>query len=239
MRNFIIFVLISVFAVALTLSDRAQASQDLESGIYTGSGVFISSDGYMVTADHVVSGAKKIVISWQGKRCPAKIVQTEITGQKYFHPENDVALLKVDCGVPVNFVSLAEETRNIEAGSVLYTSGFPLAEDPGEAPSFSKGYVSRNSSTPHSFEAHLLVMPGSSGSGVLNDKGELVGIVSAHVLGAPNWSIIQRVEYVKFMLRDSRVQLPKKSWIDKHILYLFKDISKESRLSTAMVVVEK
>ena len=54
-----------------------------------GSGVIVHSDGYVLTAHHVVANAKRIVVVTPGEfRAPAMLVSA--------HPEHDLALLKVD-----------------------------------------------------------------------------------------------------------------------------------------------
>ena len=68
-----------------------------------GSGFFISSDGYIVTNNHVVENAKTVTVTTDdGKTLDAKVVGTD--------PKTDLAVIKVNEAGDYPFVSFAKET---------------------------------------------------------------------------------------------------------------------------------
>ena len=134
----------------------------VESG--AGSGVIISSDGYILTCAHVVSGASNITVSIGDKDYPATLVGEDTT--------SDIAVVKVDAtGLTPATVGNSD---NLKVGESVMAVGNPL----GELGSVSiQGSSSVNTMSLIQMDAS--VSPGNSGGGLFNMNGELVGIVNA------------------------------------------------------------
>src|SRR5258706_11195036 len=82
-----------------------------------GSGFFISSDGYVVTNNHVASNAVSLeVVTENGKTYSARVIGTD--------PRTDLALLKVDGKNDFPYVKLAQ--GNIEVGDWVVAMGNPF-----------------------------------------------------------------------------------------------------------------
>lgn len=176
-----------VYVKVLKRSEQPQASSLLEyffgfgsstprEQIGTGSGVIISEDGFIVTNNHVVSGATEIEVTvGDNKTFKADIVGTD--------PATDVALLKIDAtGLPTIPVGDSDQLR---LGEWVLAIGSPY----GLTSTITAGIVSaKGRSMPNysgefkieSFiQTDAAVNPGNSGGALVNIKGELVGINTA------------------------------------------------------------
>jgi len=140
-----------------------------EFGLNLGSGTIISNDGWILTAAHVLAVATNpVVIFPDGKKSE---IETVIVGNF----ENDMVLVKVDKSWN-SHATLA--ISSLQKGDIIYSVGFPMGCN---VPVKSKGVIleSRMDNGYTSIGSTLSCLPGSSGSGVFNQKGELVGIVKA------------------------------------------------------------
>ena len=146
----------------------------------SGSGVIIRPDGYIVTNNHVVSGATSISVTLNDNRkFDATVVGTD--------PVTDVAIIKVDAeNLPTIPLGDSDELR---LGEWVLAIGSPLGEQ--LRGTITAGIVSaKGRSMPdgsgefkiESFiQTDAAVNPGNSGGALVNKKGELVGINTAIV----------------------------------------------------------
>jgi 2-alkenal reductase len=149
----------------------------------SGSGFVFSSDGYLVTNNHVVDGGRSFeVIFANGERRRAELVGTDV--------DSDLAVIKVDQlpnGVPALTLGSSED---LAVGQLVVAIGNPF----GEQGSMSLGIISglgrslqseRGSATGSSYSLPEVVQtdapinPGNSGGPLLNLDGEVVGVNSA------------------------------------------------------------
>lgn len=133
-----------------------------------GSGVIISSDGYILTAAHVVDDEDIVTVQFKsGFEIEGKVVR--INHQK------DLALLKV---VGKNFPSLPLAEKRIGIGKDVYAIGAPLSLELSY--SVTKGIVSGYRSYDESeyIQTDTNLNPGNSGGPLLTEDGHLLGIVS-------------------------------------------------------------
>ena len=147
----------------------------VESG--AGSGVIISSDGYILTCAHVVSGASNITVSIGDKDYPATLVGEDTT--------SDIAVVKVDAtGLTPATVGNSDD---LKVGESVMAVGNPLGELGGTVTSGIVSALNRSVSIQGSSSVNTMsliqmdasVSPGNSGGGLFNMNGELVGIVNA------------------------------------------------------------
>ncbi len=144
----------------------------------SGSGVIISSDGYIVTNNHVIDGASKILIVLNDKRTyEAKLIGRD--------PETDLALLKIE-EKDLPFAKYGNSEK-IKIGEWVLACGNPF----DLTSTITAGIVSAkgrninllrgdNNYAIESFiQTDAAVNPGNSGGALVNLKGELVGINTA------------------------------------------------------------
>ena len=135
----------------------------------TGSGVIISSDGYIVTNNHVVEGADELTVTLNDNReFSARIVGTDKT--------TDLALIKID-GKSLPSITIAN-SDNIKVGEWVLAVGNPL----GFNNTVTAGIVSAKARSlgangVESFiQTDAAINAGNSGGALVNTRGELVGI---------------------------------------------------------------
>ena len=147
----------------------------VESG--AGSGVIISSDGYILTCAHVVDGASTITVTIGDKDYTATVVGEDST--------SDIAVIKVDAdGLTPAIVG---DSDKLAVGDNVLAVGNPLGELGGTVTSGivsalnrSVSIQSSSSGSPRSLiQMDASVSPGNSGGGLFNMNGELIGIVNA------------------------------------------------------------
>ncbi|MDO5705148.1 MAG: DegQ family serine endoprotease [Paracoccus sp. (in: a-proteobacteria)] len=137
-----------------------------------GSGFVISSDGVIVTNNHVIDGADSIEIEfYSGERLPATVVGTD--------PNTDIAVLKVESPEPLPFVKFGDSDA-ARVGDWVLALGNPL----GQGFSASTGIVSaRNRELSGTYDDYLqtdaAINRGNSGGPLFNLSGEVVGVNTA------------------------------------------------------------
>jgi serine protease Do len=142
-----------------------------ESGL--GSGVIISSDGYIVTNNHVVDGAKEVSVSLSdGREFRARVIGRD--------PQTDVAVIKVDAkDLPA--ITFAQ-SKKVEVGDRVLAIGNPF----GIGETVTTGIVSatgRRAGIGLKYEDFIqtdaAINPGNSGGALVDVDGRLVGINTA------------------------------------------------------------
>lgn len=138
-----------------------------------GSGVIVSSEGYILTNHHVVESADEIEVALSdGRQMKAKIVGTD--------PETDLAVLKVnEKNLPVIVFGQAEKAQ---VGDVVLAIGNPF----GVGQTVTMGIVSalgRSHLGINTFENFIqtdaAINPGNSGGALVDAQGHLIGVNSA------------------------------------------------------------
>jgi serine protease DegS len=138
-----------------------------------GSGVIISKQGYILTNNHVISGAEEIQVALRDRRTAlATVVGTD--------PDTDLAVLKIELdNLPVITLGKSEQLR---VGDVVLAIGNPF----GVGQTVTSGIVSatgRNMLGINTFENFIqtdaAINPGNSGGALITAHGELIGINTA------------------------------------------------------------
>lgn len=136
----------------------------------SGSGAIISNQGHILTAAHVVKGATSVVVfTSQGKKT-AQILRID--------EPNDLAILKIPDG-SYPFLPVAPSSK-MRLGQSVATIGFPNIGLQGFSPKVTKGEISSIngfSDDPRSWQISVPVQPGNSGGPLLDDQGNIVGVV--------------------------------------------------------------
>ena len=147
----------------------------VESG--AGSGVIISSDGYILTCAHVVDGASNITVTINDKDYTATLVGEDTT--------SDIAVIKIDAnGLTPATVG---DSDSLKVGQNVMAVGNPLGELGGTVTGGMISALNRSvtiqgtssTNTMSLIQMDASVSPGNSGGGLFNMNGELIGIVNA------------------------------------------------------------
>jgi serine protease Do len=153
-------------------------SRVVPSGV--GSGVIVDSDGYVVTNNHVIEGAKQLTVKLSdGREFPATVVGSDV--------QNDLAVVRIDTkGDKVRFAALSfTNSDDLQVGEWVVAIGSPFGLDN----TVTQGIVSAKGRTVTpgrggiSYEDYIqtdaAINPGNSGGPLLNLEGQVVGINSA------------------------------------------------------------
>lgn len=153
--------------------NRKSPEQEYDERPGGGSGFIISSDGYLLTNNHVVENATKIVVTLQNDdKYDAKIVGTD--------PQFDVALLKIDPKSSLAVLPLGDSDK-LRVGEWVIAIGNPLTLEH----TVTVGVVSAKSRRGYDIPLASFIQTdaainfGNSGGPLLNAKGEVVGINAA------------------------------------------------------------
>lgn len=143
-----------------------------------GSGVIISTDGYIITNNHVIDGADELEVTLNDNRkFSAKVIGAD--------PTTDIALIKIDAKdlptIPFG------DSEKLKVGEWVLAVGNPFnltsTVTAGIVSAKSRGNIGaggRDRSKIESFiQTDAAVNPGNSGGALVNTKGELVGINTA------------------------------------------------------------
>jgi S1-C subfamily serine protease len=174
-----------------------ESSSDAEASPKYGMGsAWLLNEGVLVTAAHVLHGAKKVIIKQRdGKLTEVTVLAADIP--------NDVALVKTLDG-SLNEPGLPLATQTARIGSRIFAIGYPLADQLGLKLQATSGDISANSGSDGDFRFYQVSSPiqtGNSGGPVLNSQGEVVGIVIEKMQLAGN----ELVQNVNFVLKSAYV----------------------------------
>ena len=136
-----------------------------------GSGFIISTDGYVLTNNHVIADADEIIVRLSDRsELEAKLIGTD--------PRSDVALLKVEgTGLPTVKLGKSEE---LKVGEWVLAIGSPFGFDHSVTAGIvsAKGRSLPNESYVPFIQTDVAINPGNSGGPLFNLAGEVVGINS-------------------------------------------------------------
>ncbi|MBT1703889.1 S1C family serine protease [Chryseosolibacter indicus] len=143
--------------------------------VSSGSGVIFTSDGYIITNNHVVASAERIEVNYNKRTYPAQLIGTD--------PSSDLAVIKIDeNSLPA--ISLGS-SKNVQVGEWVVAVGNPFSL----ASTVTAGIVSakgrrigilEDKFPLESFiQTDAAINPGNSGGALVNKSGELIGINTA------------------------------------------------------------
>jgi serine protease Do len=170
-----------------------------------GSGFIISSNGYVLTSNHVVSDttADYTVILDPKRKYPAKVLSR--------NPINDTAIIKIE-GENFPFIEMSD-SNDIELGQDVVAVGNALGEF---TDTISAGIVSGLSRFITAFggidhqmqnlrgliQTDAAINPGNSGGPLVNMDGHVIGINTAMIMGAQNIGFAIPINYAKKDLEE-------------------------------------
>ena len=171
-----------------------------------GSGVIISTDGYIVTNNHVINGASSIYVTLaNGEKYNAQLIATDV--------KSDLAVIKIDAKDLQAAVLGNSET--IKVGQNAVAIGNPLGTLGGTVTAGIISGLSREVTIDRIpmtlMQINVAISPGNSGGGLFNTNGELIGVVNAK-------SVSENVEGIGFsipvdVVKDVATQLIQQGYV--------------------------
>lgn len=150
-------------------------NKEVEQG--SGSGVILSSDGYIVTNNHVIENATALsVILNNGKEYSAKLIGKD--------PSTDLAVIKIDAQ-NLTYAQVGNSS-SLRVGETAIAIGNPLGQE--FAGTTTKGIISGlnrsvtiDDKTLNLIQTDAAINPGNSGGALVNEYGHLIGINTAKI----------------------------------------------------------
>lgn len=184
-----------------------QQGQDNQIQEAAGSGVIVRSDGYIVTNNHVIDKARKIMVTLNNKKTyEAKLIGTD--------PSTDIAVIKIE-GKDFPVVEMANSDE-VRIGEWVLAVGNPLnltstvtagiVSAKGRSINILRGNSTKNIFPIESFiQTDAAVNPGNSGGALVNTEGKLIGIntaIASTTGSYAGYSFAVPVNIVKKVSRD-------------------------------------
>lgn len=180
---------------------------DGPNGLGYGTGFIVSSDGHIITNDHVIKGSQSVTVYYLNKeRLRAQIVKKR--------PQDDLALLKVTTATKLPTVTLGDDQT--AHGVAIGVTGYPapplliregLALDSSSISGITSGQRQTDGSSILArvvTQMDAMISGGNSGSPVYTTDGKVIGVASAGFKGeALNFAV--PVSRVKSLLVDSGI----------------------------------
>lgn len=157
-----------------TIVKSGRIGQYVTSG--AGSGVIVSAEGFIITNNHVISGADSIVVTLtDGTKYAATLIGTD--------EQSDIALLWIDAGSKQLMVATMGASFDLVVGEDVLAIGNPLGSLGGTVTegiiSATARQISIEGTDMTLLQISAPINPGNSGGGLFNMAGELIGIVNA------------------------------------------------------------
>ena len=153
-----------------------QIDVETASGVASGSGVVFRTDGHILTSEHVIAGAKSVMVETaDGRAVAAKVIGSD--------KDTDIAVVKVE-GIDAVAAPLGSATK-LKVGQMAIAIGEPLGLAGG--PTVTLGVVSavgrqvdrRGGSLLDMIQTDAPIAPGSSGGALVDAGGAVIGITTA------------------------------------------------------------
>ncbi len=164
-----------------------------------GSGFVISSDGLVVTNNHVIEGATSVKVHLGDRDYTAQIKGSD--------KSTDTALLKIDAGHPLRYLDLGDSDA-VRVGDWVMVVGNPLNLDKtvttGVVSAKGRSIGISDASFENFIQTDAAINFGNSGGPLINMQGQVVGIATAINFGAENIGFAVPINTLKEILPQLR-----------------------------------
>ena len=171
----------------------------------TGTAFLVSKTGQAITNHHVIDGCREVKV--EGRDGAVKVVTSDTV--------NDLALLQIP-GTTNATATVASDPTKLRQGEEIVAFGFPLNAVLSSGGNLTPGVVSALTglgNNTNQMQITAPIQPGSSGSPVLNKKGEVVGVVSMKLSDAKMAKATGQIgQAVNFAVNGQTL----KSFLDAH-----------------------
>ncbi len=202
-----------------------------------GSGFVISSNGFVLTSNHVVGDreADYTVVIGPREKYPAKVLARD--------PITDIAIIKIN-GRDLSYLKLADSNK-IELGQTVIAVGNALGEfhdtvSTGVISGLSRYITAYNNFNQEASRLRGLIQtdaainPGNSGGPLLDLKGKVIGINTATVMGAQNIGFAIPINYAKKDLEEvKKYGKLRRPFLGVRYILLNEEIAENNKLPVA------
>jgi len=157
-----------------SIYDQSSNSDDGLSQFSLGSGIIISEDGYILTNNHVVSGAESIsVVLNTGEKYDAKVVGADVT--------SDLAVVKITPDKTLAVADLGDSSA-LQVGELAVAIGNPMGQEfagsvtAGVISALNRNVQEDSGSSLNVIQTDAAINPGNSGGPLVNEYGQVIGI---------------------------------------------------------------
>ena len=170
-------------------------SQNLRS---SGTGFFLTNNGYIVTNNHVVEKAKSIRVSGiNGDYTKSYIAKVEVVDS-----QNDLAIIKINDASfrGISSIPYAIKTNTASIGEDCFVLGYPLISTMGLDIKLTNGIISSRTGYQGNVSEYQIsapIQPGNSGGPLFDKDGNVIGIVCAKHTGAENAGYAVKASYLQ------------------------------------------
>ncbi|QKZ12367.1 S1C family serine protease [Spirosoma sp. KUDC1026] len=155
-----------------------------------GTGFLLTADGYFVTNNHIIQNADSVYVqSSKGEVYKARVVHADTMHDLAILQLSDDSSFKTLPSVPYCF-----DLKASDLGERVYTLGYPREEIVYGEGYLSSGTGYRGDST--AYQVAISVNPGNSGGPLLNEKGNVIGIISGKQTTAEDVSFAVKANYL-------------------------------------------
>ena len=147
---------------------KAPTQDDQTISASSGSGFAVSSDGYVITNNHVIESCQDVVVHTKQKDIPMRVIT--------YDTQNDLALLKGNF-TPSSVFPLT--TNRPELLQDIYVAGYPFGINISTSVKVTKGIISSLTGIGNNFsniQIDAALQSGNSGGPILDDMGNVVGV---------------------------------------------------------------
>lgn len=163
---------------------------EIYSSIVSGSGIFLNSNT-ILTNYHVIKSFDKLTVDFQDKTYSGKVIK--------FDKDLDIALIEIDHNTTLPIAHLIFADYEIEVGSKVFACGFPLLNRLGIELKITSGIISSlkgfNDDDKY-LQTTAPIDPGNSGGPLIDEFGNIIGIISAKYTSGTNVGYALRLKYL-------------------------------------------
>ena len=166
-------------------------------GSSSGTGFAISENGYIVTNQHVIQGAKSLKVRGI-KGDFSKTYNAEIVIDD---KNNDIAILRINDSEFTTLGPPPYKLKNTlsDVGTSVYALGYPLRATMGDEVKLTNGIISSKTGFQGDITTYQISVPvqlGNSGGPLFDSNGNVIGIINAKHVGAENASYAIKTNYL-------------------------------------------
>jgi len=179
-------------------SNQSNSSSAQSTGKSSGTGFFVSSNGYIITNNHVVEGARNIkVTKVNGDSYKKYNAKVEVSDK-----QNDLTIIKITDPSFSSIGSLPYTFKFMAAnvGEDCFVLGYPLVSTMGTDIKLTNGVISSRTGFNGSVSEYQMsapVQPGNSGGPLFDKNGNIIGVVCAKHTGAENAGYAVKASYIR------------------------------------------